>query len=54
MQTYALGNGWEVAETFIPLADFDLPTSLNGGALTTFNTGDPQPQQLSFFAEFFL
>lgn len=53
VNAFAVANGWGVAEAFIPLADFDLPTNLNGGTLTIANTGDPQPQQVSTFVQFF-
>jgi hypothetical protein len=54
VQSFATGNGWEVCEAFIPLADFGLPTTLNGGFLTLANTSDSQPQMVSMFVEFFL
>ena len=54
VQSFAIGSGWEVCEAFIPLADFGLPTTLNGGFLTLSNTSDSQPQQVSMFVEFFL
>lgn len=54
VQSFATGNGWEVCEAFIPLADFGLPTTLNGGFLTMANTSDAQPQQVSMSVEFFL
>lgn len=50
---FAPGNGWEVCETFVPIADFDLPTNLNGGTLTLANTGDPQPQVVEMLVQFF-
>ncbi len=54
VQSFATGNGWEVCEAFIPVADFGLPTTLNGGFLTMANTSDAQPQMVSMFVEFFL
>ena len=53
VNSFALGNGWEVCEAFIPLADFGLPTSLNEGTITMANSGDAQPQQVSIGVEFF-
>ena len=53
VNAFSVGNGWGVCEAFIPLADFDLPTNLNGGTITMANTGDPQPQQVSTFVQFF-
>lgn len=50
---YAPGNGWEVCETFVPIADFDVPTHPNGGALTLANTSDPQPQLVEMAVRFF-
>jgi hypothetical protein len=53
VNAFTVANGWGVCEAFIPLADFDLPTNLNGGTLTMANTGDPQAQQVSMSVEFF-
>ncbi len=53
VNAFSVANGWGVCEAFIPLADFDLPTNLNGGTITMANTGDPQPQQVSTFVRFF-
>lgn len=50
---FAPGNGWEVCETFVPIADFAAPTDLNGGTLTMANTSDPQSQQVELFVQFF-